>query len=71
MEQNTFNQIQNNFKIFLKTKFHPIPPTSSLKNVPSPIPKGKIIPIEKTTCFGSEDSEIGYKLQFNGRTTIV
>ena len=67
MEQKDFNSIQANFKKFLTEKIHPSPKkviTEELQPKPS---KRLITEIEKTTCFGSEDAEIGYEVSWTGK----
>jgi len=64
MEQKSFNTIQNNFKKFLGNKLYPI---KEEKEISPTIPNlnQKIERIERTTAFGREDAEIGYKISFN------
>jgi len=65
MLQENFNQIQNNFQKFLTEQLHPS--TEIVINKQTIPEKRKIIEIEKTTAFGSEDKEIGYKVQWTGK----
>ena len=65
MEQLNFNKIQENFKKFLREQLHPESKDIIKEEI---IPqKRKTIEIEKTTAFGSEDKEIGYKVQWTGK----
>lgn len=64
MEQTDFNNIQKNFKKFLTEKIHPLSKEVISEEIE---PKRTIREIEKTTAFGSEDSEIGYKASWTGK----
>lgn len=67
MEQKDFNSIQSNFKKFLSEKTHPTTKEVIKEEVQAPTHKRLIVEIEKTTCFGSEDAEIGYEVSWTGK----
>lgn len=70
MEQASFNQIQAKFKQFLTGQLHPSPDKHVITNsgpTTSPKPIRKIREIERTTAFGSQDEEIGYKATWTGK----
>jgi len=79
MEQKSFNTIQSNFKKFLGNKLHHPLPIENKKEIIPPLVSSlnqKIERLEKTTAFGREDDEIGYKISFtdkkgNRKTEIV
>lgn len=70
MEQRDFDKIQRSFKQFLTEKIHPTEMAQLTEDAEEVVPKPqkrKIREIEKTTAFGSEDAEVGYKVSWTGK----
>jgi len=69
MEQKLFNTIQRNFKKFLNGKSNSV----VVKPIRHPkVPNRRIMEMERTYAFGSQDDGIGYKISSmnnNGKTT--
>lgn len=67
MDQQEFDSIQKKFKQFLSAQNQPTQKTVVTEAIQPLASKRTIREIEKTTAFGSEDSEIGYKVSWKGK----
>lgn len=77
MEKKLFKSIQQNFRTFLTEKKNPTKKKEVIiEHLTSPRMNQEVVKLEKTTAFGSEDGEVGYKVSFidrygNQKTKIV
>jgi len=67
MDQREFDNIQKKFKQFLSTQNHLIQKPIVTEAIQPVAPKRTIQEIEKTSAFGSEDAEIGYRVSWTGK----
>lgn len=67
MDQREFDSIQKKFKQFLSAQTQSTQKTVVTEVIQPVASKRTIREIEKTSAFGSEDAEIGYKVSWTGK----